>query len=542
MSRQGRVLVVDDEQDWCDEIVEALKGGGFDADSAVTVERAFELLNEKFFHVLVLDIRMDENNPEDSSGIDILKELDERGLIEAIRIIMLSAYDTKEQVRTAFKTYKVTDFLSKDNFRTQELLKIIRQVFADEVNINLELAIHWQQVIEPKQIVLNIFVNGTRIKRNTPLQDRIADEVDDLFCRLFYKAESILVRPLGVGQSGTGVLWVQPFYTAGGGRAVVVKFGDFHKIDDEYRNFKQFVQPFIGGGRNTTVLDLRRTPHLGGIVYSLLGATNVSLEDFGEFYKHAEISQIKLALDSLFLDTCSVWYANPGQLKPYNLSEDYQKLLGFTPENLEHALNQLQENVNGRPRLRFRSLPDGRTFTNPLLIVKDPPFVLSTYVCTTHGDFNQHNILVDSTNQTWLIDFQRTGQGHIMRDIAELDSEIRFVLLAPNEANLEERFAMEEALCRVERYSQLQELESRFRTENIAVRKALATVVQLRTLARRLVTQNPSDDMREYSIALLYIALNTIRFIGLPSGLPSLQREHALLCASLLVDQLRLRG
>ncbi len=538
MSKQGRILVVDDVEEWCEELVETLQHGGFYADSAATIERAFELLDETFYHVLVLDIRMDEKNPDNASGIDVLKELDRRGMSEATRVIMLSAHDTKEQVRTAFKKYKVADFLSKDAFNAREFLKNVRQVFAEEVNINLDLAIHWQQVSGPEHVVLNLVVDGTRIRRNMPLQSQVAAEVDDLLCRLFNRADSILARPLIAGQSGTGVLWVQPFYKSGGGRAVVVKFGDFHKIDEEYRNFKQYIQPFVGGGRNTTVLDLRRTPHLGGIIYSLLGAANESLEDFGEFYRHAEISQINEVLDSLFLDTCSAWYANPGQLKPYNLTEDYRQLLEFTTENLEQALIELQKTVQGKQRLHFRTLPVGRTFTNPLTIVNGPPLMHPTYICTTHGDFNQHNILVDITGHTWLIDFQGTGPGHIMRDLAQLDSEIRFFLLAADEATLEERLAMEEALCRLERYSQIQQLELRFQTENHSLRKAYATALHLRMLARRLITQNPSDDMSEYSIALLYNAMNTIRFYGLPS----LQREHALLCASLLVDLLRLRG
>jgi hypothetical protein len=42
--------------------------------------------------------------------------------------------------------------------------------------------------------------------------------------------------------------------------------------------------------------------------------------------------------------------------------------------------------------------------------------------------------------------------------------------------------------------------------------------------------------MSEYDIALLYNALNTVQF----SSLSQTQREHALLCASLLVDKLGL--
>jgi hypothetical protein len=158
-------------------------------------------------------------------------------------------------------------------------------------------------------------------------------------------------------------------------------------------------------------------------------------------------------------------------------------------------------------------------------------------VCTTHGDFNEHNILVDSTGQTWLIDFLRTGRGHVLRDVAQLDSVVRLYLLGPEDASLQERLAMEKALCSIERFSQVEQLQSSFSTDNPAMAKTFATVVHLRTIARKLVAQNPRDEINEYYIALLYYSLNAIRFMD---ALSTVQREHALLSASLLANRLKL--
>ena len=544
MIRQGRVLVVDDLEQWREELVETLQRGGFEVDSASTATQALEQLNKSLYHLLVLDIRMVDADQSNTGGIELLKELDKRDLSEATKVIILSAYGTKEQMRVAFRDHKVADFLSKDEFSNRAFLESVRQVFFKKVNINLELDVLWQQVNGPQQVVLNLEVDGIRLKRNPILQSQVALELDDLLCRLFHQAKSVLVRPLSLGQSSTGVLWVQPFYTTGGGRAVVVKFGDFHKIEEEYANFKEYVQPFIGGGRNSTVLDVRRTPHLGGITYSLLGADDDHLEDFGSFYRQADVSQIKVVLDQLFLGTCRAWYANAGQLHPYNLTADYQEMLGFTLEKLEHALSELlqksvlQKSVQGKQKLFFKSLNSELAFTNPVLAMAGPPLMRPTYISITHGDFNQHNLLVDTTGHTWLIDFQATGRGHILRDVAQLDSEIRFILLAPEEATLEERLQMEEVLYSIERFSQVAQLVNNFPTENQALAKTYATIVHLRTLAHKLVAQNPSDDISEYYIALFYNAVNTLRFYSLPSR----PREHALLCASLLADRLGLKG
>ncbi len=538
MDRQVRILVVDDLEKWRRQLLEKLQLAGFYTDSASTATEALQKLNETLYHILVLDIRLVDVEPSNEEGIGLLGELDKRGLSEATKVIVLSAYGTKEQMRTAFRDYKVADFLSKDGFNTRVFLETVRQVLLEEARINLSLAVHWQQISDPEQAVANLEIDGARIKRNKPLRSQIALELDDLLCRLFYDAESVLVRPLTEGQSITGVLKAQPFYGSGGGRAVIVKFGDFRRIEEEYANFKKYVKTFIGGGRNSTVLEVRRTPHLGGITYSLLGADNEHLEDFGSFYQHTNISEIINVLSRLFLDTCSAWYANIGRLQPYNLTEEYQHVLGFTAEKLDHALAELQRVVHGKQKLFFKSLDSERAFTNPFLGITGPPLIRSTYLCTTHGDFNHRNLLIDASGHTWLIDFQRTGRGHILRDVAQLDSEIRLVLLASQEATLEERRLMEEALCSIEHFSQVEELMTIFSTQNKAVAKAYTAVVHLRTLAQRLVAQNPADDISEYYIALLYNAVNTTRFSGLPSG----QREHALLSASLLADRIASRG
>jgi hypothetical protein len=97
---------------------------------------------------------------------------------------------------------------------------------------------------------------------------------------------------------------------------------------------------------------------------------------------------------------------------------------------------------------------------------------------------------------------------------------------------------MEEVLCSIEHFSQISRLAADFPTGNRALAKTYATVVHLRILAHRLVAQNPDDDLSEYFIALFYNAMNTIRFYSLPSR----QREHALLCASILADWLGLKG
>ncbi len=539
MSRKKRILVVDDKPNWREELLETLERHGYEADAATTGRETLKKLHQSLYHMLILDIRLNENesNNEEPNidGITILDELDRQGLSEATKVIMLSAYGTKELMRTAFSRYKVADFLAKGDFNNEELLRLIDQIFAEKVNINLDLQIHWPPESPPDSFVLNLFVNGTRVKRATNLHMQIVAELDDLLCRLFSQAHSIIIRPLAPGKSGTGILRVQPFFTPGGaGHEVIVKFGDFQKIEEEYQNFQKYVQPFLGGARSTTVLGLRHTAHLGGIIYNLIGSVHDRFLDFGEFYQRSTVAQIKEVLDRLFRDTCGSWYASRSPLQPLNLTQEYEHLFGYLPEKLGQIITEQLNEVQGKQHLQFARLSGGRTFPNPILATAHLKLVRPTYTCMTHGDFNPHNLLVDQTGNIWLIDFQGTGQSHILRDVAMLDSVVRFHLLLAGEVSLEDRLQMEEALSEIEHFSQIDTLSDRFATSNPALSKAYATVVHLRTIARRMVDQNPTDDMSEYFIALLYNALHTLPF----SDLHSDQRSHALLSASLLTSKL----
>ncbi|GHO82194.1 response regulator [Dictyobacter formicarum] len=537
MSRQGRVLIVDDEENWRSEPVVTLLRNGYFAQAAASADEALELLTKDLYHILILDIRLEDNDPENEDGLKLLQELQNRNLSKAVKIIMLSNNDRPEYMRTAFRNYGVADFLSKSNFNKKTLLESLEEVFTEKLKINLALDTIWQGNDDEENVVVNLAMNGTRVAKGTDLQQLMWRELDDLLCRLFYDAERVLIHPVTPGQSATGVLSVQPFTKAGAKNTVIVKFGSIDKIKQEQANFKEYIEHRIGGGRSTIVHDLRQTQHLGGIIYSFVGAANTSPEDFEQFYHHAERTTIKKAIDNLFHETCGNWYGDKNHLQPLNLTDDYQRLLRFTPERLEQGLQALSPLVQRGQRLHFQDLHEERTFTDPVRVTTSRrPLIYSTYTCITHGDLNSHNILLDKNDNTWLIDFLRTGQGHVLRDLSQLDSVVRFELLAGHEATLDERLRMEEALCSIEYFQQLKDLESRFSTNNAALDKAYATVLHVRDLAWNILGHKPYDHMNEYYAALLYHALNTLRFYDLSV----VQREHALLCASLLADKLRL--
>src|SRR5258708_5096021 len=131
MVRQGRILVVDDDEIWRSEVVETLQREGYIAEAASTKYQALEKLNTALFHLAILDICLQDINPANTEGMDILRELKDRHRNETIKVIMLSSHDTREHMRTTFRDYVVVDFLSKDCFDRRILSRQRRKGHGD---------------------------------------------------------------------------------------------------------------------------------------------------------------------------------------------------------------------------------------------------------------------------------------------------------------------------------------------------------------------------------------------------------------------------
>src|SRR5712664_4130280 len=181
MHRKYRILVVDDTFSWRKRLTEILQEYDYDVASASTTQEALQLLQESLFHILILDISMEEGDAANKDGLYLLHELQKLGLNEVVNVIMLSGRDTKENVREAFRKYGVVDFISKDAFNDDVLMESIQVILDRHARINLKLDIHWQKVRNTAEAVINLEIAPkVYVRPNTLLQDQIAFELEDL--------------------------------------------------------------------------------------------------------------------------------------------------------------------------------------------------------------------------------------------------------------------------------------------------------------------------------------------------------------------------
>jgi thiamine kinase-like enzyme/DNA-binding response OmpR family regulator len=532
MNRHYSILIVEDKESWQDILREASTVPNSRVKVAGNIDAARDLLKNEFFHLAVIDLSLIGEDSNDMKGMTLSYEIFESGLFNATKVIMVSAYGNKQRVREAFRKYEVVDFIPKEDFEPEEFQEQISELLKKDINLGIK--IQWADQSHAGQLITNLLIEGKRVGQDKVLQEVLLEELEDLLCRLFSGVEGLLIKPLVSGGSGAAAILITPFYETGAGHPVVVKFGHYSQIEGEDLNYKQYVQQFVGHSRYTNVMNFRRSLRLGGIVYSLVGGASDSIQSFQEFYAESSIYDIREALRKLFHDTCGSWYANKGKLELVDLSEYYRESLGFTWERIEKAIAESLKHVHGNDLFYFDRLQEKRSFLNPVKYMRGKSFPLSTYQCITHGDLNPGNILLDASGQSWLIDFDSTGVGHILRDLAELDVAIRCQLLENEQADLVERLRLEEMLNTPAKFSQIKNLDDNFASENPAVIKAYQAIIELRKIAYDLVRLNPADDIKEYYVALIYSSLNVLRFYGWKA----VQREHALMSACLLINKI----
>lgn len=526
MIRAGRILIVTSEQELAREIESILVSTGFQVVFASTYQDMLTILTERHYHLVIWF---------DVEGMELFDFLANYDFLGSIKFLICSDRITREQKREGYREHKtiIVNFLKKEEFTIDNYVSVVQQIFTDEIMINFDLEIEWKlfDADETQQHLSHVKLVDVLPELTALTVDQVKMELDALLCHLFYTAQKITVWPSTPNPESTGLLWVQPDDTSGVGQLALVKYGHYRKIEEELQNYKIHVEQFIGGEQGSWIIDYRRTHLLGGIIYTSTRATDNPLIPFRQFYKDAKIPQIEKFLDN-FREMLDPWYTAPETLEVRELGCIYEQSLNLSSETLEADVQQRLQTIEIGTTLRFKALPTSRNFRNPLGVVGNRRFPQRVHFTKVHGNLNADNLLVDTDGQAYLVDFSQTGSGHILRDIAALDSLVRLQLLDPDGATLDERLAMEEALCQIKDFSQLEEGRTAFVTENSAVAKAYHSTIHLRRLVHQLSSQNPSSDISELYIALLYHALHTIR---LPV-LTTVQREHALLSASLLLE------
>src|SRR5262249_41244183 len=134
------------------------------------------------------------------------------------------------------------------------------------------------------------------------------------------------------------------------------------------------------------------------------------------------------------------------------------------------------------------------------------------YVSYVHGDLNAANILVDSHQNVWVIDFFQAGRGHVLKDLAKFENDLLYVLTPIEDtAQLMEALLVTRALCAVaDLKTALPACPDEVRSPHLA--RAWEVLSLLRRIAGNLCHEDRNPV--QLQVALLRYAVHTLSFAG----------------------------
>lgn len=517
----GCILVVDDLPDPRSTVQGILEDAGYVVRSAANKEEALRTITAERIHVAILDVRLDEWDEKNKDGLDLMHEIN--SIDPAIAIIILTGYADVKMVQEALQpdsegNRPAFGFLNKSEM--DQLVDYVQRAFRVHVGLIDGLAIDDLDQLLPKLSTKLRFSQNTK-----PSPQDILDESKETLSKLFADCERIEIHPMQRGFSGVAVLNIVPVYRGRGkGTERVVKIGERALIEKEQKQYESHMRGM--GHRLPNALDIARTHSLGGILYTFAGMGNV--KDFSSFFHSATMESITHVVNNLYLDACPHHRDERGKLNSHkDLREVYLNHLRLSEDKFTRALDNL---TDGRHPFRKSATGDEIILSNGSQVLNPYTFAISTnlysdyYSCTIHGDLYGKNILIDQHNESWLIDFETTGDGPILQDYASLENYVRLFLTESEQ--LENLLAWEKLLFSKELVSP--NFPSGMTGEIFS--KAHNTIIAIRSLAQQ--TKSFSD--RAYLIALLFNAIKTTTFLDFSSKI----REHALLSASLIASRI----
>lgn len=494
----ARILVVDNDEAFRAALCDQLEELGYKVDSADGCMSAKERLLASSYTLALVDLQMEnfKGDVSDDAGVELAKYIhDNFPDLPVIIITSIPGYTTARMVGRL----GIADYLAKET----ELVNIGEKI-AKNIKRNLSL----------------------RVER-PPGQAELSEEEKEIIQKLFLNSTAVRVHDFGRGARGVRLYrvdsrdadgtWIIP---------LMVKIAWRDSIIEELTRFERYAKHKIPNSRYPEIVATAFAGRRGGMACAFVGGFDFSsTATLREYYSLHTTVEVQRLIERIFTELFRIWHENKGSKEPINLFDEYEGVI-FEQSKIESAVSTHLKGLCDLQKAHVTYL--GREFANPIVGLRNlrKSYYVRTYLSTVHGDLNGGNVLIDQSNNLWLIDFERTCRSHIVKDYSELEVALKYQLL--EDLSLQEIAELEEELAAAP------SLTAHLRLPGAAegVQKALRVVRTIRHQAE--VALAPSANPTEYFVALLYYTLNCLRF---PNDEISVEKKGVVLYAASLMLQ-----
>ncbi|MBI5245256.1 MAG: isochorismatase family protein [Elusimicrobia bacterium] len=329
---------------------------------------------------------------------------------------------------------------------------------------------------------------------------------------LFRDAKELRCRPLDGGFSGNVVLGAESTDIHGHAQAPhVVKIGPHAPIGRERASFERIES--VLGNSAPRIADYADFADRGAIKYRYAAMGPGKSTTFQKIYcAGVPLSKIRAYLEAVFHEQLGRLY-QAGKTEKCNLLEYY----GFRPDMAARIKTCAKELVGEDAAAKELKLPGGVRCPNPYhFYVRDLERLLpiaqgAARFAYVHGDLNGANIIIDSRENVWLIDFFHTHRGHILKDLIKLENDLLYIFTpVRSAAELGEAARLSDHLMAVEDIGKPPAKQPAARFKNRQFQRAYEAIRMLRSFYPELI--HSDRDSLQLLIGQMRYSAHTLSF------------------------------
>lgn len=421
ISTPPRILIVDNEERTVNLYKEFMVVWGYTAITAqgignALIEDAIQKARDHRCQLALVDMRLIDNfDEDDTSGLDLIMK------IKPTETIIVSGYGTLQLALDIIQNKGAADFFEKSG--DPDVLRIKLDRIAQKI-----CAFHRKMKITPPEILSST----AKTLFDPPIPVEYHDQIPDILARLFPEAGNLRVEKMNSSIASSG------FSTAPRPRSVIlqvyeddlqpviVKLARTEKIKTEIERYDKYIKGRLVGKYIPALNGHVGLWNIGGIRLSYVGSIE---ETFANFIATKPIDKIEQSLEHFFNRTWSDHYKKAWDESNISLFSLYCKV--WDRDWYKRACNSKLPDPSGSMGQALWNKVQARDPLDWLKVIAenegkdiDLSLVKETRIAITHGDLHADNLLIDDSQHGWVVDFERSGEGHALQDFIELESDI----------------------------------------------------------------------------------------------------------------------